>query len=141
MKKILHVLSIDAPREKVFGAITTQRGLSSWWSTRVDASDDARGRIHFTFRGDFNPVMEILDRRDDARVAWRCTAGHDPWKDNHFAFELKDQDGRTQLTFTQDYAVELSDEAYGTYNYNWAYYLESLKQYCEDGHGKPFAAG
>jgi len=140
MKKILHVVSIDAPKKKVFGAITTQGGLSSWWSTRVDASDGVGGRIHFTFRGDFNPVMEILDSKDDERLAWKCTAGHEPWKDNRFAFELKEQGARTQLTFTQDYAKELSDEAYGTYNYNWAYYLESLKQYCETGRGKPFAA-
>ena len=47
---------------------------------------------------------------------------------------------RTQLTFTQDYARELSDEVYGIYNYNWGYYLESLKQYCETGRGKPYAA-
>ncbi len=67
-------------------------------------------------------------------------SGHEPWKDNTFAYLLGDVDGRTQLTFTQDYARELSDEVYGIYNYNWGYYLESLKQYCETGRGKPYAA-
>ena len=35
--------------------------------------------------------------------------------------------GRTRLRFTQDYAVELSDDDYGIYNFNWGYYLESLR--------------
>ncbi len=41
--------------------------------------------------------------------------------------------------FAQDYARELSDEVYGTYNFNWGYYLNSLKQFCETGTGTPFA--
>jgi uncharacterized protein YndB with AHSA1/START domain len=138
MKKIIHVVSIDAPRHEVFDAVTKQSGLSSWWSTKVEASEDVGGEIHFTFVGDFNPVMEVLTRDDNQSVEWKCKAGHEPWKDNKFRFRLRDVDGRTQLTFTQDYAQELSDEAYGTYNYNWGYYLESLKQYCETGQGKPY---
>ncbi len=140
MKKIIHVVSIDAPRNKVFGAVTNQAGLSSWWSTKVEASEDVGGEIHFTFVDDFNPVMEVVTKNDNERVEWKCKAGHEPWKDNTFAYELRDVDQRTQLTFTQDYAKELSDEAYGIYNYNWGYYLESLKQYCETGRGKPYAA-
>jgi hypothetical protein len=40
--------------------------------------------------------------------------------------------------FTQIYAQELSDEVYGTYNFNWGYYLQSLKLLCETGMGTPF---
>ena len=35
---------------------------------------------------------------------------------------------------------ELSDDAYGTYNFNWGYYLESLRLLGETGTGKPFQA-
>jgi hypothetical protein len=38
----------------------------------------------------------------------------------------------------QEYAIELDDDAYGIYNFNWAYYLESLRLLCETGTGKPF---
>ena len=40
--------------------------------------------------------------------------------------------------FSQDYARELSDEVYGIYNFNWGYYLNSLKLLCEKGSGVPF---
>jgi hypothetical protein len=48
--------------------------------------------------------------------------------------------GRTRVRFWQDYAVELADDYYGTYNFNWGYYLESLRLFCSTGTGKPFEA-
>jgi hypothetical protein len=50
-------------------------------------------------------------------------------------------DGRTRLRFWQEYAVELADDYYGVYNFNWGYYLESLRLLCTTGTGKPFPAG
>lgn len=141
MKKILHVVNIDAPRKKVFDAVTTETGLTSWWSTKVSAEERQGGEVRFTFRGDFNPVMKIASLDEPRFLEWECVSGHEPWQKNTFGFQLKElEDGRTQLLFTQDYARELSDEAYGTYNFNWGYYLESLKEYCEIGEGKPFEA-
>ncbi|HEY6276824.1 MAG TPA: hypothetical protein VIX86_10885 [Streptosporangiaceae bacterium] len=71
-----------------------------------------------------------------------CIGGHPPWQDNRFRFQLGDGcDGRTRLRFWQEYAVELPDDAYGTYNFNWGYYLESLRRLCVTGTGQPFPAG
>ena len=68
-------------------------------------------------------------------------SGHEPWKDNTFRFELfRLDDGRTRLRFWQHYAVELEDDYYGIYNFNWGYYLESLRLLCTTGTGKPFPA-
>jgi hypothetical protein len=49
--------------------------------------------------------------------------------------------GGTRLRFWQEYAVELADDYYGAYNFNWGYYLESLRLLCATGTGKPFPAG
>jgi hypothetical protein len=46
-----------------------------------------------------------------------------------------------RLRFWQEYAVELADDYYGVYNFNWGYYLESLRLLCVTGTGKPFQAG
>jgi hypothetical protein len=37
--------------------------------------------------------------------------------------------------------AELADDYYGVYNFNWGYYLESLRLLCVTGTGKPFQAG
>lgn len=140
MKKILHAVEIEAPRNKVFKAITTQTGLSGWWTTKVRVEEGLGGVIDFQFLEGFNPDMKVTQLDPDRAVHWQCVGGHDNWLDNTFSFELNDKGKNTLLLFTQIYARELSDEVYGIYNFNWGYYLDSLKTYCETGSGKPFKA-
>jgi uncharacterized protein YndB with AHSA1/START domain len=139
MKVIHHVVDISAARPRVFGALTTTDGLAGWWSTGVKAESEVGGIVDFTFVDDFNPDMEITELRAPGRLVWTCVSGHEPWADKTFRFELaKNDNGRTRLRFWQDYATELDDDAYGVYNYNWGYYLDSLRLLCEKGTGKPF---
>jgi len=143
MKTIHHVLDIDADRQSVWSALTEADRMAAWWSTKVRTPPASVGAlVEWTFTGDFNPVMEIITLDREERLVWRCVAGHDPWKDGTFRFEIHTlDDGRTRLRFWQDYAVELNDDAYGVYNFNWGYYLESLRLLCATGTGKPFPAG
>lgn len=141
MKKILHYLVIQAPVEQTFRALTTRDGLAGWWSERVVVEPGVGGRIDFRFLEDFNPRMEVTRLQESRRVDWRCVDGHDNWRDNTFSFELREVGGATGLLFTQLYARELSDEVYGNYNFNWGYYLGSLKKLCETGSGTPYQAG
>lgn len=140
MQKIIHVLQIHTKPEKVFKAIATAEGLSNWWSTKVKAEEKIGGFVDFTFVADFNPDMKITALDEPREVRWECVAGHDKWQDNRFSFTLTENENGTQLKFIQEYANEISDIDYGTYNFNWGYYLHSLKEYCETGRGKPFSA-
>jgi uncharacterized protein YndB with AHSA1/START domain len=140
MQRIIHVLNINADQDNVFEAIATAEGLSQWWSTNVKAEEKVGGIVDFTFIPEFNPSMKITMLDRPSQIRWECVSGHDLWHDNTFSFVLTESKGVTQLTFTQEYAREISDEEYGIYNYNWAYYLQSLKGYCESGKGKPHVA-
>lgn len=140
MKKIIHHVHIHASPDTVFRALTTQEGLAGWWSTSVEVQGGVGGVIDFRFVADFNPDMKVTRLEQDRRVEWKCVGGHDNWRGNTFSFELRPADGETKLTFVQVYAQELSDEVYGTYNFNWGYYLGSLKKLCESGEGTPFGA-
>jgi len=140
MKTIHHVLDIDAKAESVWSALTEPEQMAGWWSTRLRTRDAAVGvRAEWTFAGDLNPVMEIIGLDEGRELGWRCVAGHDPWQDSTFRFEVvRQDDGRTRLRCWQEYAVELADDYYGVYNFNWGYYLESLRLLCVTGTGKPF---
>ena len=140
MKKIIHSLLVKTPAAKVYAALATERGLAGWWSTKVTAVERIGGIVDFEFIGDFNPDMEITKLEKNKSVHWKCVGGHDNWLDNTFAFDMNEAEGGTQIMFVQIYAQELSDEVYGTYNFNWGYYLNSLKQFCETGAGTPFQA-
>jgi uncharacterized protein YndB with AHSA1/START domain len=138
MKTILHAVVIHAPVSKVYEALTTEAGVTGWWTTRASLERGIGGIIRFTFHGDFNPHMKQVTLEPDNRVEWQCVAGHENWQDNTLTFSLTPQDGETSLVFRQQYKRELADDVYGTYNFNWGYYLGSLKALCETGTGTPF---
>jgi uncharacterized protein YndB with AHSA1/START domain len=141
VKTIHHVVDIDSEPDSIWLALTEQPALAAWWSLVVDAPPAAVGAVtRWTFEPGFNPVMETTALEPEADLSWRCLGGHDPWNDNTFRFQLSALDrGRTRLRFWQEYAVELADDDYGTYNFNWGYYLESLRLLCVSGTGKPHA--
>lgn len=139
MKTILHYLNISAPASVVFTALTTEEGLVGWWSTTVRIDRDGDDIVDFTFMEGFNPDMRVDATERESLVRWTCIGGHENWLDNTFSFDLRPEGDATRLMFTQHYARELSDEVYGEYNYNWAYYLRSLKLLCESGEGTPFS--
>jgi uncharacterized protein YndB with AHSA1/START domain len=138
MKQILHAVHIHRAPSAVYRAVTTTAGLSQWWTTQVEADEREGGVIRFTFAGDFHPEMRQTRLIPDRRIEWRCEGGHPNWMDNTFVFALEERKGETLLLFSQDYARELSNEVYGIYNFNWGYYLNSLKLLCETGTGVPF---
>ena len=135
MKEIIHNLEIDAPIGSVERALTTQESLSSWWTTGVAVDGD---RISFTFEDGFNPVMRVDRRAPGQLVAWVPETGADPWMGSTIRFEIGERNGKTAILFRHRYGQDLPDEVFGIFNYNWAYYLDSLRLLCETGQGKPF---
>ncbi len=138
MKTIHHVFDVAASAGAVYQALTTQEGLAGWWTTRVTTSGEHGSIVDFTFVEGFNPDMEITDLQPGRRVAWKCVGGHEPWADNTFEFTIEAGGEQTRVRFWQHYATELDDDSYGIYNYNWAYYLESLRLLLTEGSGKPY---
>jgi len=139
MKQILHAVHIHTAPSAVYRALTTGAGVRGWWTTKAEVEKHEGGMIRFTFAGDFHPQMKQTKLEPNRRVEWNCVAGHPNWLDNTFTFVLEDRKGETLLKFLQDYARELSDEVYGSYNFNWGFYLNSLKLFCEKGTGTPFS--
>ncbi|MCI0411465.1 ester cyclase [bacterium] len=140
MKTILHTVDIDVPPAKVFEALSTERGLSGWWTPKVKLDLRIGGTIAFTFGKTFNPEMLITSLEKPNLVGWKCIAGHGPWLENTFRFEIEPRGSGCVLFFQQEYSQELSNEEYGRYNFNWGYYLESLRLLVVTGTGKPYMA-
>jgi uncharacterized protein YndB with AHSA1/START domain len=135
MKEIIHTVTVQAPAAEVYRALTTEDGLSGWWTKEVRVDGDT---IRFTFEDPFHPVMRVTERDEPRRVAWAFESGHQPWAGSTFTFDLEQQNGGTGLLFRMSYGQDLPDQQYGVYNFNWAYYLESLRLLCSEGAGKPF---
>ena len=117
--RVVHEVRYGHPVQAVWHALTDPAELAAWLMPTDFAPEPGRR----------------------FRLSWRCVAGHEPWQDSTFRFEIVAPDGGgAKLRFWQEYAVELADDYYGVYNFNWGYYLESLRLLCVTGTGKPFPA-
>ncbi len=138
MQAIHHVFTIAASPARVYEALTRIEALAGWWTTEVEGSPEVGGVIAFTFGGDFDPEMRVTALEPGSRVAWELAGGHPNWEGSTFEFHLERSAAGTLMRFWQNYGRKLTDDDFGIYNYNWAYYLESLRLLCETGVGKPF---
>jgi hypothetical protein len=135
MKDIIHTVSINAVPGEVFKQLTTTEGLAGWWTTNVSMPKD--DEVQFYFMEEFQPRMKVTRQKAGEVVAWKCLGGNPLWENAVIRFELSAGEGGTQLLFHHQYAQELDKAMFGNFNFNWAYYLQSLKMLCEEGQGKP----
>lgn len=113
--------------------------MSSWWTTSASADAAAVGALLDVTFGPFNPHLRITELDPQTRLAWEGVGGHQAWGETTTTrFALEATSGGTLVRFWQRLGPELSDDAVGTANFNWGYYLDSLRLLCETGTGKPF---
>jgi uncharacterized protein YndB with AHSA1/START domain len=139
MPDILHLLTIQAPPEKVYQALTTPAGIRSWWTREAELEAWIGGRGEFRFYGGKGVTevrVEVLE--PPLRVGWRVTAANAPggWEGTTITFDLAEKDGGTLLSFAQR-GFARADEGFALVTTGWAYYLVSLQQYLERGKGTP----
>ena len=141
MADILHKITIAAPPEKVYAALTEPLGLAGWWTENVRAEPKVGSIARFRFGEESGPDMEILDLRPSKLVHWRCvaktTGSKDEWIGTEIFFELEPDGQGTILRFSQRRWLEASD--FLRYcSLKWATYLVGLKHFLEGGSGTPW---
>jgi len=137
MKSILHRLEINAPLEKVYEAITTQEGLSGWWTPETKAKPELGSIARFAFGPDYFKEMKIEELKPPSRVKWLCVKGYKDWIGTTVTFELQSHEKGTLLFFHHDGWKEYT-QGFAACSYDWAIFLRSLKFLCETGKGLPY---
>ena len=131
MPDILHRVGINAKPDKVFAALTTIPGLSSWWISDTTGHATQGGEIDFGFC-----EMRVLDAEPGKLVHWRCTRGPDEWLNTDVTFRLEWKDGQTFVLFKHANwkdPVEFMHHC----STKWATFLLSLRDWVEKGKGAP----
>ena len=140
MSSIKHYLVIKAKPEKVYNAITKTGGLKSWWTAGANADEKIGGTAEFIFGERYYNKMEIIKLQPNKIVEWECLEGDKEWIGTTFLFDLEEKDDTTILRFSHNNWREETD-FFASCNFNWGYYMNSLKLYCETGQGTPFNNG
>jgi len=139
MAEIKHLFHIQAPREKVFGALSTIPGLSNWWTTDTSGKSEVGGTIEFRFGKQWLNKMKVLELKENVLVKWVCIAGSDDWIGTNIIFHLDDNEGKTRVRFEHNGWKETGD-FYAICNFSWSRYMESIRQLCQTGKGEPFGS-
>ena len=158
MPNIRHELLIEAPAEKIYDAITTQDGLSAWW-TPTNAKPERNSVAHFAFGAEYFKEMKITELKPSSLVQWICIAGADEWIGTTISFELHPGDKGTLLKLHPELKDQIQQQGdfeqatvlifhhddwkehtpmFGECNYTWSQFLRSLKLLCETGKGHPW---
>ena len=137
MAEINHRVGIAASASDVYQALTTDEGLSRWWTTDTRGAGEVGSVIRFRFDGG-GPDFEVVELQPDRLVRWKHS-GEVPaaWKGTGITFRLDAGEQQTCVRFVHDNWVEASDFM-AHCSTKWAVFLLSLKEVLETGVGNPF---
>lgn len=141
MVNIIHRIGIKSPANAVYKALSTIKGLANWWTEEVEGDEKVGGKIKFRFRsatGDIKGemLMEVQVLDPQKSVQWLCLEGPAEWVGTNITFDLSELDGQTIVIFGHrnwKEAVEFTAHC----SMKWAVFLLSLREYIENGKGKP----
>jgi uncharacterized protein YndB with AHSA1/START domain len=158
MPNIRHELIIGAPVEKVYNAITSQQGLSAWWTPDTTAKQEVASVSRFPFGPTYFKEMKIIVLDPFKRVEWECIAGAQEWIGTTLSFGLEAGDQSAVLNKHPEILGQLQQSSsdlvtcmvfqhdgwkeytpmFAECNYTWGQFLRSLKLLCETGKGTPW---
>jgi uncharacterized protein YndB with AHSA1/START domain len=131
---------IDADRDTVRRALTTQDGIRSWWSVRTEGPHgDADGRLRVSFPDVPQPFELEMTRNDADRVEWTVGAFPPWWAGTSIRWDLSDNPDRpgTRLLFShRDY--DPSNPVIPIVTPAWAQIILRLKEHAETGAARPY---
>ncbi len=149
MATIRHQVLINAPVAKVYEALSTADGISTWWDKQTATQTD-RGLVLEHNPGPEHGVVKlrVVEQVPNKRVEWECISTHpksspaSAWTGTHFIFEIVERDNvvssganpdqvrATTLDFSQDRYDERS-EFFESNKLAWGEVLQNLKQVME----------
>jgi uncharacterized protein YndB with AHSA1/START domain len=134
---IKHLLTINAPVDRVYQAAATQDGVAGWWTEETTIDDQVGGFAEFRFGDRYYNKMEITRLEPGRLVEWKCLEGDPEWIGTTLVFDLESADGATRLRFGHN---DWRDETdfFANCNFHWGFYMQSLKEFCETGEGTPY---
>lgn len=134
---ICHRLRIDVPVETVFNAVTTQEGLSAWWTPDTKARPEVGSMLRFGFGPDYFKELRVEELHHYDKVKWLCLKAQEEWIGTTISFDMEPHPKGTVLNFHHDNWKAYTHEFAGC-SYAWALFLRSLKLLCETGKGLPY---
>ncbi len=137
MHQINHRVGIKASAQKIYQLLTTDSGLSQWWTNDTSGAGDVGSVIAFRFNGG-GPDFKVVELVENEVVRWAHSGDMPPgWAGTEVVFLIQPEAEQTIVRFSHENWAESSDFM-AHCSTKWAVFMVSLKQAAETGQGKPF---
>lgn len=137
MADINHRVGIKASLEKIYEALTTDEGLTKWWTNDISGSGKVGSAIEFRFNGG-GPDFIVTKLIPNKIVCWQHSGSTpESWIGTEILFQLEAEENQTFVRFTHSNWKETTDFM-AHCSTKWAVFLLSLKDALETGKGNPF---
>ncbi len=130
-------LTLRAPADAVFDALTTTEGLAAWW-TPVTGDGHTGGELTFSFSPGAEAVMRVDAAERGVGVRWTNVACQvEDWVGTTLHFDLTQaSNGATALRFRHA-GLTPRLECFADCKSGWDHFMTSLAAYAETGVGHP----
>ena len=133
---IVQEIVVEAPRQRVFDALTKPSDLERWWTTRAESEPRPGGRFRYEWTFEGAPERDHTQEGAYSTFVQGERVGY-PWKvgssPTQVEFTLEEREGRSSLRLAHDGWAERMDEARGHHEQGWNFFLHNLKTVLEDG--------
>lgn len=150
MATLNHQVWINAPASKVYKALATAEGLSSWWAPHTSTQTATSLVLAHGAGSEHGEVqMKVIDKTQNKRIEWEIISTHprlspaSAWTGTHIVFELSERknpghwlgisDGEARMAVVEfsHSGWDENNEFFGFCNFAWGETLLMLKQWCE----------
>ena len=137
MPAIYHDLTVLAPPEEVFKAISTPDGLNAWWTAQAAGSPEMNNVYTFWFAPEYDWRGKVTACIPDQKFYWTIIEADEDWTGTTIGFDLIIKTAQTLVRFSHTDWKTVNDHFRRT-SYCWAIYLNGLKKYVEESNIRPF---
>lgn len=135
-RDIVLAVEVDAEAGAIYRAVTTEDGLTSFWTPTVSATAELGAELRFGFAAapvDLRMVVTTLE--PDRAVGWSCGGPWPGWEGTQVRWEMQPAEagGRLVLLRHTGWADETADVVIGSVALTWARVLVALEQYLRTG--------
>ena len=138
MVDIISDVAIQGTPQQVYDAIATEQGIRDWWALTAKGGNSVGEDLHVEFYGgQVHFIFDVSEQEAGKRVKWDVKQGAPGWDNTEVTFDINaGENGMTNLVFGHRNFGSY-DPPYGMTNFNWNWYLISLKDLIEKGKGHP----